>query len=224
MPPLPNVTGVVRTTFKFTLGSDTDVLNRLFHSYTGTPPTVSQLVNWADLIGTAFHTRFNSYLSNQMTLSEVEAVDLASTSGAIGIFPTTLAFADSNPPLAAGSALRIGFTVARRYRGGHPAWYMAGLLQNMLNNVQTFTSGALTTYGAQWGLFTGDVAGININSSPPTGQVNVSYFQGFTNVTYPSGRTKAVPKLRTTPVVDPIISYTLNPNVASQRRRNQIRH
>lgn len=50
--------------------------------------------------------------------------------------------------------------------------------------------------------------------------VNVSYFDGFTNKTFPSGRVKPVPTLRATPLVDTVLAYTANPKVASQRRRN----
>jgi hypothetical protein len=54
----------------------------------------------------------------------------------------------------------------------------------------------------------------------PAFQVNVSYFSGFTNVTFPSGRIRPVPKLRSVPLVDTVTSWSTNPNVASQRRRN----
>jgi hypothetical protein len=51
--------------------------------------------------------------------------------------------------------------------------------------------------------------------------VNVSFFSGFTNKTFPSGRTRPVPTPRVTPLIDPIIGSDVNPKVATQRRRNQ---
>jgi hypothetical protein len=64
-----------------------------------------------------------------------------------------------------------------------------------------------------------------IITSPPAGMgvmlpVNVSYFQGFHNFTFPSGRVKAIPTVRPVPVVDLINNFSVNPHVGSQRRRN----
>ncbi len=54
------------------------------------------------------------------------------------------------------------------------------------------------------------------------GQVNVSYYEGFKVVTDPlTGRSRNVSQLRPEgPAVDRITSFSINPKLGSQRRRN----
>ncbi len=123
--------------------------------------------------------------------------------------------------LAGGSAAVVKKRIARRYRGGHPRDYIAGLLQSSLSNPQTLTTGFVTNLTNDYNAFISAVLLAVPVAAAPAFEVNVSYFSGFHNVTDPiSGRSRAVPTPRVTPVVDLITGHTVNPSIASQRRRN----
>jgi hypothetical protein len=115
----------------------------------------------------------------------------------------------------------ISFHTARRYRGGHPRIYVAGVPASNLATPQTWGSGGLSVQLSAWEYFIAQFALAVPAAAGPATHVNVSYYQGFTNTTFPSGRIRPVPKLRSGgPIQDFITGYSVNPKVASQRRRN----
>jgi hypothetical protein len=94
-----------------------------------------------------------------------------------------------------------------------------------LTDPQTLTGAYVTALNDAWANFEADVVADLVGTWAASAKpVSVSYYEGFTPFTFPSGRVKNLPKLRVGgPVVDPIVSYNTNPRVASQRRRNLIR-
>lgn len=90
-----------------------------------------------------------------------------------------------------------------------------------LADVEHWTSAYVAAIATAFGAFIAAAV-----TTPPTNlgtvtHINVSYFSGFTNKTFPSGRVHPVPNLRSGgPFKDTVQSYGVNAIIASQRRRN----
>jgi len=162
-----------------------------------------------------------SLLSSALTLVLSELTDLTSASSAQVVNSTGVSGTSASPELAGGTAMVIRKKIARRYRGGHPRIYVPGMLQSFLASATQWASSPLATVVAGYNAFiTAATAASNPAAIGTIEHVNVSYFSGFTNKTFPSGRTHPVPTPRATPVVDLIIGTVGNPTPGSQRRRN----
>lgn len=223
MPALPPVPGVVRITFQAKLSGDLDVINRFYQKYSGTPGALSSsgAVAWATACGPAWSTHLASFTSTDYTLETITVEDLTSATGAVGIFDSSAAGTDASPILSAGSAAVVKSVIVRRYRGGHPRQYLGGMASDNLNTAQSWTSTFVANLATAYTAFRAACAAGCPTGIAPATDVNVSYFQGFTNHTFPSGRVRPIPTLRGTPLVDQIASFEVNPKVGSQRRRNQ---
>jgi len=92
---------------------------------------------------------------------------------------------------------------------------------SFLATPETLTAAQIGFILAGYNAFVSAALGHVPVAAAPATEVNVSFFQGFHNVTFPSGRQRAVPTIRVAPVVDTVIAHAVNPKVASQRRRNQ---
>ena len=220
MPALPNVPKVLRTALKWATGNDTSAYVRTFLSFTGVSPTVAELVTLgASILGE--WQLFMEYLNEDGSLDEVTITDLTSPTSAEATFSGPLVGSLTGGPLGAGSAVVLSEVVDRRYRGGHSRLYIPDLDSEILQTPQTFSSDwvanmqtvadsvfALYNEGGLWA------------SAGATAMCQVSYFEGFTPVLYPSGRYHNVPNLRAIPLVTPISGIVVNPVMASQRRRN----
>lgn len=220
MPPLPPVNKVIRVILTQLFGEDTNVQNRLYIAYQGSAPSPAQLNSYAVTIAGFWNSNLAAQFQAGLTLKRVDLEDLTSALGNIGSTTVNFSGTDTGVTLPGGMALVLQQKITRRYRGGHPRLYFAGISNAHLLTDQTWNSTYTAGFITAWNNFV-----TNVNANPPTGVgptqfVNVSYFQGFTNVTFPSGRTRPVPSRRVTPLQDLIINYSVNPKVASQRRRN----
>lgn len=220
MPALPNVAQVMRVALKYTLGGDVDVLNRMFFQYDGTAPSISDVDSWCAALGTIWNTHVASLVNNTVSLTEISSEDLTSPTSASGTASMFHSGTSDSGALNAGTALVMSGKITRRYRGGHPRLYFPYFGSSDLDTPQTWLADALSAMQTAWDTFIADTLESSLGSASIVGPVNISYFEGFTNFTFPSGRTKAIPKLRVTPLIDPIVSYSPNPAPASQRRRN----
>jgi hypothetical protein len=223
VPALPNVPKVVRIDEHFVLGADQNAMWRTFWQYSGTLNNTDANV-WAADIFAAWHAggSFAPQTSPSTSHVKTELTDLSTNSSPQAIITGSNAGTAGGGALAAGTAMVISFKTARRYRGGHPRIYIPGIPSAMLQTAQTWFATSMASMLSAFATYASAVE-TNLPSAGGTAtQVNVSYFQGFTNVTFPSGRIRPVPKLRSAgPVVDLIVNAFVNPNVASQRRRNQ---
>lgn len=168
----------------------------------------------------SFANCLGSQMNTDITLVKTEVTDLTSNTSPQSVNTTQHAGTISGQALPAGTAGVLQFKIGRRYRGGHPRMYLPGRSAADLQTPQLWTASAVADFTAAWNNTVAQMV-----SNKPAGftflqQVNVSYFQGFVNHTFPSGRVRPVPVLRSTPFVDTIESVSTNPHVASQRRRN----
>lgn len=223
MPPLPDVPNVLRIQLKWTYQNDTDVICRIYMAYTGTAPTAAQLSTMATTIGGNWSTIFVAYTSNEVTLTEVEITDLTSPTSAVGTAAVSHAGSASTAPLAAGTAALMNFSVSRRYRGGKPRVYLPlGVAADLLD-ASAWSTGFVSYLTSNWPTWIADIVTAGAVWGTVTDQVSVSYYEGFTNFTGPTGRTRARSTVRTTPPpipVDVVTSASCNAKPGSQRRRN----
>lgn len=221
MPALPAAPETIRVALVGKLDEDSDVVSRFYCRYfTGTPP--ASLNTAAAAIATRWNTDLAAMFSLAYTLTEVDLEDLTSSTAPVGAAVTSHAGTRGGVGLSASACALLRFHIGRRYRGGHPRMYLAAGGSGDLFDRQTWTTAFLTALTTAWTTFIGHVL-TDLNTAYGASDfqhVNLSYYQGFTNVTYPSGRTYPRPTVRGAPVIDDVLSYTANPKVASQRRRN----
>jgi hypothetical protein len=220
VPALPNVAKVIRVDLFQALGGDANARDRIFFAFAGAGPAVADLNTLANTIVTAWTNNVRAIQDTASSLTLVQITDLTTASGAQTQVTAAVAGTNASPRGSASLAVVIKFRIARRYRGGHPRLYLGGIPPNNLTTAQVWSAGF--TAGVQTG-WAGFITAIQ--AAPPAAlgaltHVNVSYFLGFHNVTFPSGRQRAVPTLRVIPITDSVISYAVNPRPASQRRRN----
>jgi hypothetical protein len=225
VPPLPPVDNVVECILKYGLGIDTSVINRIHIQYTGTPPSDAVAFSLAEDVYIAWSNDLSPGQVDELVYESVQVTDLSSISGGRGLYSGEANGANSGTPIGAATSLLINHQVGRRYRGGKPRTYVPGLPASDLASPQRWATGTISNWTSYWQAFIEGITEISEGGCVLGQLCSVSYYEGFTSVLNPiTGRTRDVPKLRTAgPVVDPVISFDVNPAVASQRRRNQTR-
>lgn len=220
MPPLNPVSKVLRIDFFFTIGNNTRVRDRIFFSYTGIGPTVADLTTLKGTIQSAWSANLASLQNTLASLTQIQITDLTSATAAQVVLTSSVPGTAAGAINSAGVAAVIKFKVSRRYRGGHPRFYFPGTNNSQLANASIWSAGFLSSLSSAWLAF---IAACEV--APPANigilvHVNVSYFQGFTNLVIAGRRARSVPTQRPVPITDGVVSYSVNPNTASQRRRN----
>lgn len=220
MPALPSPGKVIRADLFFTYGPNPRVRDRIFFSYAGAGPNTADLTTLAGTISAAWNTNLVPQTNSSMALTNITLTDLASNVGPQVATTTNRVGTLAGTALPDGTAMVIKFKVARRYRGGHPRFYLAGRVTADLSSLNQWVGTSTTSLASAWQAFI-----TACEATPPTNigtmvHVNVSYFAGFTATQFPTGRFRNIPKVRGTPVVDNVTSYSVNGLVASQRRRN----
>lgn len=220
MPPLPSVAKVIRIALRHQWNDNTDVLSRFFLSYTGTAPTVAQLDTYASTVGTAWGTDLKGLAPPAVVLQDVTIEDLTSNTAAVGFASSVVAGTRTGGALSPGDAAIMKYQIGRRYRGGHPRGYWPFGTDSDVGSSSLWTGAFTASFLGSWNSFVNTIIAGGWTGAGTLAHVNVSYYAGFTNVLYPSGRYRAVPTRRAAPVVDPVVQYSVNPRVGSQRRRN----
>lgn len=222
MPPLPAVANVIKSVLHFTISEDTHAVCIAHWAFTGST-NATDMNALATGIRSSFHTRFSGDLTNKLSITGVDTIDLTSSTAAVGSDSTVQAFTHTGVPLPAETAILVSMQIQRRYRGGKPRMYIPGAPADALSgglDANKWDAANVANWGTDFLNFTTDVK-TTWGTIVITNLVNVSYFQGFTVVINPiTGRARNVPTLRAVPVVDVIQSFDINPRPASQRRRS----
>lgn len=223
MPALPNVADCVRVQMYFNLDGSIEGGTSFHLSYTSGPPAGSDLTTFASDIAGDWNTNFASLWPTEQSLVKVVVTDIASTSGAIGIWTGSHAGTSGSGPTTASVCAVLNHQISRRYRGGKPRNYMPGVTVTQLTGLNEISSGAQTDIAAAWSGMVSDILAHSFSSFTLQNIISVSYYDGFTVVTNPiTGRSRNVPTLRATPVQDVIHSTTCAQKLGSQRRRLRI--
>lgn len=222
MPALPPVPKVVRFVFDQTIGTDVHAVTIDHYQYGGVL-SATDLTSWLIAINAAWAANISPLQHNTRTLTGTRGTDLTSPTSPDSLVGTSHPGTRAGEGCGAAECVLENAHIARRYRGGKPRQYWslgtnedrndpndwgAAFLVAAENGLTAFRNALIAGAPGLLGLIT---------------PVAVSYFQGFTNFTGPTGRTRPRSTVRNTPLVDAIITRTVNSHVASQRRRNLIR-
>lgn len=225
MPALPPVAGVLKATVQaFDSVTKHNIINRLHYSYTDAgAPSIADLNTAATEFFTIWNTRWYSsaVVSSSVTLQNVYLLDLASSTGNQGSAGGS-ATGTGAPGMPAQAAVLLNWHIARHYRGGKPKTYLGGISAAEISTDESEATAAMTQAGQLLNYLIGTSTGFvgtTFGALTIAALVNVSYYLGSTNYTKSSGRESSRPTLRGTPVVDTIVTGTVNPNWHTQRRR-----
>lgn len=201
-------------------GGDIDIANRFYLAYTGTAPTNSTLTTFCGTVASAWNTDIAPVVNDDFTLTTVDAEDVSLTTGAVGAATTSHVGGKTGAILSQQCATLLNFSVARRYRGGKPRLYLPASTSPDLTSATSWSASYIAAVNTAWTNFISALIATPWSGGTITGQVNVSYYTGFTSFQNPiTLRWYNLNTPRATPIVDPIISHACNALVGTQRRR-----
>lgn len=219
MPALPAVPQVIRNVLHFTLEEDLHAIVRFFILYDGSAPSNSDMATYAANVGVAFDVNLASLMSTQYHCTQCVSTDLTSDTSGEGEDTFDSPGTRSGTTIPASLAALEKLHVNRRYRGGHPRTYWPFGVAADQADAQTWDAGFLTDQATAFALWNSAILSLTPGSAATVGQVNVSYYKGFTVHTGVTGRARNVPTPRATPVIDRITDFSWPAGMASQRRR-----
>jgi hypothetical protein len=221
MPPLAPVADVLKCRFLWSDSSDINVSSTMFFHYSGGPPSESDAATLAASAYTAMAAPTTLWHTDTQ-LTGVEITDLSEESGAQATHNGVTPGVETGAPLAGGTCVVVGYSIARRYRGGKPRNYFPWASASDLTTRQQWSSTYVTLAATNLASVIATIIGSSGGSTTITNHANVSYYKGNDASINPrTGRAQNFPVPRTTPVVDTITSLTVRPAPGSQRRRNR---
>lgn len=217
-PPLPE-SPCLRVRLDYTQTDNDFGGSRFYLSYAGAAPTAGNCITLATDIAAAWASHLAVSVHDAFALTEVDVIDIASVAGASGQWNGDNAGEGTGILIPASAATNIEFGIARRYRGGKPRMFLpppdGGQMLDGGHWTTDFVDGVNTNVAA----FFAEVEALSIGAMGALAHVNLSYYNGFTNITNSSGRTRAVPKYRDAALLDTINGYSTKGVIGSQRRR-----
>jgi hypothetical protein len=218
-PPLPDTPCIrVRLDYRF---APSEGGNRFFVSYMGGAPSGADCTAIANGIATAWGTYIAPLCSGDISLVEIDVLDIASDMGLSGQWTGTTVGSRSGTGLLYQSAANVEFNIARRYRGGKPRIYWPAGVEGDLLDQSHWDSGFIASLNTDTAGFFAAVEALSSGSTDLSHHVNLSYYSGVNPaVTEPSGRVKQSNKYRATNAFhDNVTGYSAKAMVSSQRRR-----
>lgn len=208
MPALPSPGRVAKLVLQWAI-EDAIAENIFYFSYTGGPPLTADFVNLAGHIEGDLLAPFAGASLSLVSLVSATYTDLLTSAGVVYTHAPAFTPSNTGNRLSANNAVVVQKLIQRRYRGGHPRNYMMvgsdgdlatasakdwqpSFLTNIQNSWNSYQ--ALFPYNAPMGTWA---------------PVSVSFYETVAGV-------KTV---RTTPLIDPILSWDVKSRVCSQRRR-----
>lgn len=219
MPPLPAVPNVLRSDIDWKIGGDVAASTKLTWRYSGGPPTSTDAQAFASTIWSNVSSIMDLCVAT-VSLEAVKVTDLSSASGGVGIHSAVAVGSRTGDEGPGSLCVLTNYLITRRYRGGKPRSYWPFGVAQDLSTQQTWDSTLLNAISTSLAGFFAAVIGQTQGTTTITDHVNVSYYAGFHVITTPSGRMKNVSNVRTTPIVDTIVSWGPSARPGSQRRRN----
>ena len=146
MAALPPVPGVAKVIIKQNIAS-VNVYNVM---HVAAPVaaawTAGGLAGLAGAIRNAWVTNVIPLQSVALTLTDVQCIDLSSDTGEEGTVTGNTPGTLGSTTMPASAAICWSWKIARRYRGGHPRTYIAGVASAQLTNPNTITAPAITSH------------------------------------------------------------------------------
>ena len=217
-PPLPE-SPVLRVRLDYAQADAALAGNRFYIGYTGSAPTPGNCATLASDVAAAWVSAVADLVYVDYALTEVDVLDITTLTGASGQWTGDNAGGSTGTQIPASAASNCEFGIARRYRGGKPRIYWPAPSASNMLDAGHWTEDFTGIIGSATTAFFAAIAALDIGAMGVLSHVNVSYYDGFTNVTNSSGRTRAAPKYRTAALVEPVESYIPKAEISSQRRR-----
>ena len=193
---------------------------RFFMKYTGGPPATADLLYFLGIVKAEADSALPALFSPDNVITGWIAEDLSSSMGAVAELTDSTAGSGASDYIPSGTCVVSSYEISRRYRGGHPRSYWPLGISTELTNSGTWTSGFVSSCQSAIDSVIDSLPASTHGSTTIVGQVNVSYYDGFTSVENPiTHRYRNVPTLRATPAVDVVNSIVVRPYVGSMRRR-----
>lgn len=220
MPALPDVNKVVRCELTFLIDEDLGGKVRFFKRYSGVAPSAADLDEFATDISELFSSSgLASHMVDEYALTDVDCIDLTSSTAAVGHWGGSVAGTDTHAHLDAAACVLVSHKIARRYRGGHPRNYWPLGTGNDIADSQKWGSSFVTAVQTDMNSFYGGINGEGWTSAGTIDQVNISYYEGFTVFTGVTGRARNVSTPRATPLIDTVTAHKVQTGIATQRGR-----
>jgi hypothetical protein len=214
--------GVLRVELVYGLTSNQLGSTRWFYSYTGGPPTDSNLNTLAADIGTLFGSNLAGLMSSDYAVEAVNVTDLSSSTAAVGSSTSAVAGTRSGAPPTVDAVLLANSTIARRYRGGRPRIYFPFGCDSDLNSARdSWSSTLVNAFNSDWVSFNVAVIASTGIGCTLVAHVNISAYSGFASVQNPvTKRWKNIPTPRPVAITpDVIITTTARALISQQKRR-----
>jgi len=220
VPPLPAAPKVIRVALSGTVSGGAVWLTRHFIQYTGTAPTNAQLHTFDASVITAYTAQIVGLADADTVLTQVESIDLSSSTSAVDITAASVAGTRAGAVLAASTCTVVSYEIGRRYRGGHPRGYWKLGTQSDLTNPRTWSAAFTNACNTDIAAYFTALEAAGWTGAGTLTQVNVSYFSGFHVVTNPiTLRARNVPLVRVAPTIDTVTSVLTRSSIGNQRRR-----
>ena len=224
MAPLPDVPKVVKVAVILSDSINTDIVTRFYLRYSGSAPDSAALDTFAATVKSEWAADLAGDVNEAYNLIRVECTDLTTPTSAIGLWSGSQPGTATGDMTPADAAMVVSYTIARRYRGGHPRGYWLAGESTDLNDPQHWTSAFVAAWQTQIQTFFAGIVASAWAGAGTLEHVNVSYYHGFTVVTNPTtGRARNVPNVRATPIVDAVVAVVSRLRIGTQRRRLQYR-
>jgi hypothetical protein len=219
---LPSIPGCIQVDLIYNDGSDTDVRNILYFTISETSSTAA-LQTFANAIKNAWSTHMAPNTAPNVSLVEVFINDLTSPTSpqASDDLAAVVGTALSGHELTSGAAFVMGNEGGLKYRGGHSRNYLPGMHNDTLQDTNTWTTAWQTTMVNAWSAFI--TAAITAAGGALGTIAHAIAHRYGSSATAPvmEGSVSARSVPLTTPFTEPVVAYKTNPQVGSQRRRNQ---
>lgn len=204
MPARPPVPHVVKEELLITNGG-VPAACILHVGYSSAPPLDSDLDTFNASLKAYFTGAWPTVMGVDVILQEIKLTDLSSDIGATSSVEVGVAGLEGADPAPASACQMVNWTIARRYRGGHPRTYFPPGNANNFADPSHWLDSQLAAMSDFVNGYVAAVTAKSFGTLDTTTPVNVSYFSGNA--------------LRVAPVVDPITGFSLSNIIRTQRRR-----
>lgn len=215
----PPASPCVRVRLIYNDAAGNEAGSRFYLSYTGSAPSGANASTLASDVHGAWASHLASLVSSSFALIEVDVLDIATDTGLSGQWTGQENGTDAASILPASAATNVEFNIARRYRGGKPRMFLPPPDNNQLNTQAAWKASFVAAVNTGIAAFFAELEALDIGSMGTLAHVNLSYYQGFKNITNSSGRERAVPQYRTSALLDTVTGYACKTIVGSQKRR-----
>lgn len=210
MPAMPLAPQAIKVVYSGTYLT-ADWANIFYLKYAADTPVDADLATLATSIRGLWATHVASIHSTQVSLTQTSLVDIGHNPGAVGLNSTAAAGSGGVSALPANVAIAVSKKIARRYRGGHPRFYMCGIVATHTADGRSLAGSWASNYQTAWQAW---LTAMNALSSTSTGALKVA------SVSYWRTPVRGEPAvLKIPPDVDLVSAMAVNARLDSQRRR-----